>query len=90
MTHKDDEHITAWVTKYALTIGIMKREGHVCHSVSSEMFSWRSPGDSYDSQAHGRDWHRTEDAAKARAEVMRRAKIASLLKAVAKLEAMTF
>ena len=39
---------------------------------------------------HGKDWHRTPESALARAEEMRKAKIASLKKSIAKLEAMTF
>ena len=38
----------------------------------------------------GREWHRTRESAVARAEVMRKAKIESLRKSLAKFEAMRF
>jgi hypothetical protein len=79
------EVITAWVTKYALSGGIQVVKGEVCHDISSTMLSWKPYG-----TAHGKDWHRTQDAALARAEEMRKAKIAALRKSIAKMEAMTF
>lgn len=79
------EHIKAWVTKYALTEGITIVDGDVCHDISSDMLSYGKYG-----VAHGKDWHRTSDAALARAEEMRKAKIASLKKSIAKMETMKF
>jgi hypothetical protein len=38
----------------------------------------------------GRQWHRTQESALARAESMRKAKIASLRKSIARLEALSF
>jgi hypothetical protein len=38
----------------------------------------------------GRNWHRTPEGAKAKAEAMRKAKIASLKKQLAKLESLSF
>ena len=40
--------------------------------------------------AHGKDWHRTPEAAIARAEEMRAAKIAAMRKHLTKLERMVF
>lgn len=80
-----NETITAWVTKYALTTGIERVEGEVNHGISSSMFSYGPM-----SGAHGNDWHRTPEAALARAEEMRTAKIASLKKSVAKIEKLKF
>lgn len=85
MSMKDKEPIKAWVTKYALTEGIQEVEGEVCHNVSSGMLSWGKYG-----TAHGRDWHRTREEAVKRAEEMRVAKIASLKRSIAKLEAIKF
>ena len=79
------EVITAWVTKYALSEGIQVVKGEVCHDISSTMLSWKQYG-----TAHGKDWHRTPEAALARAEEMRKAKIASLRKSIEKMERMTF
>ena len=81
----ENEKITAWVTKYALTEGIQKVEGEVCHSISSDMLSYGR----YNA-AHGKDWHRTPYAALNRAEDMRQAKIASVRKQLKKLESMVF
>lgn len=79
------ERITAWVTKYALTNGILLEKGEVCNYTSGTMFSYGTFG-----HAHGNDWHRTPEAAIARAEEMRKKKIESLKKQIAKLEKMTF
>jgi hypothetical protein len=79
----EKEQITAWVTKYALTVGVKKVKGEVCHGGNSEMLSY----DRY-SHAHGKDWHRTSEAARIDAERRRTAKIASLKKQIAKLEAL--
>ena len=79
-----DEPITAWVTKYALTTGIQVVSGNV----TDGMLSY-STG-KYLEHAHGKDWHRTPESALARAEEMRLAKIKSLQKSIAKLEALTF
>lgn len=87
-----EEYTVAWVTKYALTNGVIKVSGKVDHEneISSTVFTYRLPGDSYDTYAHGNDWHRTEQEALERAEKMRARKIASLKKQIAKLEAMKF
>ena len=79
------EFITAWVTKHALSDGIKVVKGEVCHDISSTMLSWEPCG-----MAHGKDWHRTPEAALVRAEEMRKAKIASLRKSISKMEALQF
>ena len=79
------ETFTAWITKYALTTGIIVTEGTVCSESSPDMFFYGSM-----SLAHGNDWHRTPEAALSRAEEMRLAKISSVKKQLAKLERMTF
>jgi len=83
MTSK--ETVEAWVTTYALSRGIEHTTGIVTHEISSTMLAYGPYA-----YAHGKDWHRTKDAALERAEEMRSAKIASLRKQIAKLEAMTF
>jgi hypothetical protein len=85
MSEAIDEKITAYVTKYALTKGIYKKKGEVTHGISSSMFCY----DNY-SAVRSNDWHRTLDEAKARAEEMRVAKIATLKKAIARLEKLRF
>ena len=85
-----NEDITAWVTKYALTDGIQKVSGTVRHETSSDMLSYIGSRYDWRECVHGNDWHRTPEAALARAEEMRKNKIAALRKIIAKLEAMTF
>ena len=79
------EQITAWITKYALTSGISVVKGQVCHDISPSMLSYGIMN-----SVHGKDWHRTQEAALSRAEEMKLAKIASLKKKIEKLERMRF
>jgi len=81
----EKEKIKAWITKYALTEGIQLVNGEVCHGISSTMLTYGQYG-----TAHGIDWHRTPEAALARAEEMRIAKIKSLRKSIAKMESLVF
>lgn len=81
------EHIKAWITKYALTEGIEVADAEMCSDGGMIVYGNVGYGNQY---AHGKDWHRTPEAALARAEEMRKAKIASLLKSIDKLERMTF
>lgn len=73
-----------WNTKYALTQGILEQDGE---EVGSSMVM---VGPLYYLHYEGRDWHRTREAAVARAEEMRAKKIASLKKQLKKLEGMKF
>ena len=78
-----------FVTKYALTEGIMVVSGEV------EDGMLRTFGGSDGSRpmyfhGEGKEWHRTESQAMLRAEMKRRAKLKSLRKSITKLEAMTF
>lgn len=80
-----------WVTKYALTKGILECWGevdedklYVTVSFGSGNHSWRQ----YFKM--GRDAHLTREAAVAKAHEMRMRRIASLQKQIANLEQMTF
>lgn len=75
-----------WVSKYAMTKGVFPVNAEVSQT-SSSMLIVR---DMYTYYLHGEEWHRTREAAVARAEEMRIAKIASLKKQIAKIEKMTF
>lgn len=77
-----DREITAWVTKYALTQGILKVDG----KVDGEYALMLEFGEQ--DYAHSNNWHRTEKAALERAEEMRISKIASLKKSLAKMESL--
>ena len=82
-----DEVITAYVTKYALSGGIKK--------ISAERSSYH-PNLIFDKTTRlpvyfsGKEWHLTFDEARARAEEMRTAQLASLRKRIAKLEKLRF
>lgn len=75
---------TVYVTKWALTKGILKVEA--TFSAAGSAF-WGAHGSAY---GEGRGWHRTEDEAIKRAEEMRKAKIASLTKAITRLRKLAF
>jgi hypothetical protein len=79
----------AWITKYALTSGIQEVDGEVDTSISATMFSW-TPASGWMKHAHGKDWHKTREAAIARAEEMRLTKIAGLKRSIAELEKLKF
>lgn len=83
---------TVWVTKYALTDGVREVQGELANS-SPSMFVVRSKEhgrvDGY-YHGEGKEWHRTREAALARAEEMRIAKIASHEKSIAKLRKLSF
>jgi hypothetical protein len=77
-----------WVSKYAMTKGIFPVNGEVSEISRSVLVvkdTW-----TYYLHGEGKEWHRTPEAAVARAEEMRTAKIASLKKQIAKVEKMTF
>lgn len=85
-----DTKIKVWITKYALTAGIRLVDAELSSS-SPNMVSYGNVG--YGSQyAHGegKDWHLTPESALKRAEEMRKKKLASMRKSMAKLEALTF
>ena len=73
-----------WNSKYALTEGLIEQEGE---EVGDSMVKVGPC-----TYLHGEDkeWHRTRESAAARAEVMRKAKIASVRKQLARLEALRF
>ena len=73
-----------WNTKYALSEGVIEQEGE---EVSDSMVK---VGPLMYLHGEGREWHRTPESAAARAEAMRKAKIASVRKQLARLEALRF
>lgn len=77
----------AWITKYALTDGVVEREIENCGGGVVKVIDenhW------YCVDGKGRDWHLTREDAIARAEKMRKNKIASLRRHVELLEKLTF
>jgi hypothetical protein len=77
-----------YITKYALTAGIMEVEAK--GTVQEDMVLYRPADACYDQYAHNGEWCKDIDSAKAKAEQMRIAKIASLKKQIAKLEKLEF
>ena len=78
--------MTVWTTKHALTQGILQSEAEIdpAYPQSIQISSYSCV------YGEGREWHRTETAAKIKAETMRRARIEALKKQIAKLEALRF
>lgn len=83
---------TAWITKYALTSGIkevMVRQSETYPEFVDEAeakqgwFKQTFAGE-------GKEWHRTREAAVQRAEAMRKNKVISLRRQLAKFQKMTF
>jgi len=73
--------IKAYVTKYALTTGILVVEAEHCTDIDPNMISFGEMN-----YAHGNDWHPTLKAALTRAEDMRQRKLDALRKQAAHLE----
>ena len=77
-----------FITRYALTMGVYAVEARDCED---GMIEFRPSGGCIQYfHTEGRDWHRTFDAAVARAEELRAAKIKSVEKQLAKLRALKF
>ena len=79
---KSNPKIVAWVTKYALTKGIMKIEGEICNDLDANMFSFETD---YTHSVFKNEWFQTEAEALAHVEIMRKKKIASLTKQINKI-----
>lgn len=81
------DEFDGYVTKYALTAGIQKMRLVATHD---DMVRRVGAGlwDLY--HGEGREWHRTYESARQRAEAMRDAKIKSLRKSLDKMQALTF
>lgn len=76
-----------WITKYALSKGIKEKEVEQSDSFP-EIVRRKDFYDSY--YGEGKEWHRTKESALAKAEEMRKKRIASLRKQIEKLEKLRF
>lgn len=75
-----------YITKYALTKGIIETEdAEICYNISENMIRSKKYG-----CFHGNDWHTTKEGAVLRAEVMKKNKIQSLESQVEKLKGLKF
>jgi len=79
----------AFITKYALTDGILEFEGEIA---GDGMFRYRRSAEHYEEFAHGegKDWHITRESAVSRALEMRIAKLKSLDKQISRISAIKF
>lgn len=78
----------AWITKYALSSGVKVTTVEDCFDTSDKMVQDTKGELKAFYHGEGRDWHRTRESAILRVAAMRDAKLASLRKQIAKLEAM--
>jgi hypothetical protein len=81
--------IRIWATKYALTHGITVHEVEEPSPDSTVRVIGSQPWNIQYFHGEGKEWHRTQKDAMNRAEVMRKAKVASIRKQLAKLESLT-
>jgi len=79
-----------WITKYALTEGIIVEDGEISKTTPNMIRYGGADSSCKYAHGEGKDWHRTPEEAKARAEQMRLEKIESAKKTLSKLEGMTF
>jgi hypothetical protein len=76
MARGEREQFTAWITKYALTKGILEKRVELCADISETMVS--VIGNGWREHYHGKDWHHTRGAAVERAKQMQTNKLDSL------------
>ena len=77
-----------WNTKLALSRGVIEQDAQFVGDRYATV-KWPNGVMEY-LHKEGKDWHRTRESAIARAEVMRKAKIASLRDQIVRLEALNF
>jgi predicted P-loop ATPase len=87
-----DEMVTIYITKYALTQGIYQARGRICHEVNDSMVQVipEREGMAMPYYLHGRDWWRTPEEARLDAERRRQEAIKTIEKKLARLKSMTF
>jgi len=78
-----------YITKHALTRGILKREVNTCH-LATMIQDAIDLGTFYYRDEYRDEWHKTWEDAHAKAEAMRQKKIISLQKQIAKLGKLEF
>ena len=84
----DKTPFTAYITKYALTDGIIEVQDAVHRG--ADMIAVKSIGSHAYFHKEGRDWHYTKDSAIKQAEKMREAKIKSIEKQKQRIEQLKF
>lgn len=88
----ESEPFDVYITKYALTQGIIKLKGtRVCDDVKGVVIKVKSDKiGGFDTYYHGGEWHATFTSAKIFADKMRLKKILSLNKQIKKLKSLKF
>lgn len=85
---EEEKEITVWITKYALTSGILKHSAKLCGSPG--MIQVPAMGAHAYFHGKGRDWHDTESDAIRAAEAMRVKKLKSIEEQIARIKAIKF
>lgn len=83
------ETFKAYITKYALTSGIISVESEISNTLPF-MLCYKAGGYTNYSYGEGVEWHRTIESAITRSESMRLSKIKSLEKSIEKMKSMKF
>lgn len=78
-----------YISKYALTTGIIEIEAEICENVSTDMIKDINRKSDY-YHGEGKQWHKSKEAAIKKAELMKDKKIAALRKQLESLTKMTF
>lgn len=76
-----------WISKYALTTGIIEIEAKETHSPSM-VADASDPLSMF--HGEGKEWHKSKEEAFQRAEIMKKKKIESLEKQIEKIKKMKF
>jgi len=79
--------VKIWITKHALTKGILCREAHIPSDTPSMAIV---EGPCMPQYFHGKNWHYSRAQAVAQAKVMQEKKIKNLQKQLAKVKALSF
>lgn len=80
-----------WITKYALSTGIMEEEGETCDSINPNMLRVNGAGNNYRLfHGEGKDWHRSKEGAIHKANIMRLKKIRSLESQIVKFRNLNY
>lgn len=87
-TIAEEKIVTAYVTRFAVAAGVVRVRGRYREDDEKPMLAYRHPGASYDIYIAHKDWHLTEEAARADVEKRLKRKLESLAKQVATLEKM--
>jgi hypothetical protein len=76
-----------WITKYALTQGLFEMNAEMCDHGSKVYAKGKAPGGG---SIFTREWTKTRAEAVLKAEAMRKARIASLKRSIANMQAKSF